>query len=497
MNTVSIDIIKNNSQFEEINTYQIYGKSRHPLQFKAFHTILGLCVFFSLITIPTECQIISMLNFEISAQFLWWPIICFLLAIIERTYGFEYLRQSVYLIILFRSIYILFLKIAIIIPSSSFWKLQDAYSNVLGRDFNYIINSSITIWVCFLVIPRIKLLFMGTKKIDGKYIYLFFSFSLALYCCIFIQKYSLSAEIYENNLIFSSLFFVFLYFIYFFFSKTISSIENINPLQKNMDLLKFKTSIQNDQDKIIFKYHHILFCINIVFFIASKTMASKFISIGFFTINVGGLVFSLSYLTADIMTDAYGIERTKQMIYFVLLINLIFVFNIWITKFLSLDQNSDYCHILNNQFRLFFASAPSYFLGMTLNSSVISILKNKQRKRGISLKKEFLTTVWIRIATSSAFGIFFDVSLFSFSAFYDVVPNDKLMSIIFFEDIYKISYEIILAPISVLLIYLIKTKEKIDIYDNFSNLNPFKLNTNYNFDANKFHDNFTEAKGKK
>ena len=76
----------------------------------------------------------------------------------------------------------------------------------------------------------------------------------------------------------------------------------------------------------------------------------------------------------------------------------------------------------------------------------------------IYLKKEFITTVWIRIASSSAFGIIMDVSLFSFVAFYDSVPHNSLFSVVLFEDFYKISYEILMAPISVLLIYLIKIK---------------------------------------
>jgi len=214
-------------------------------------------------------------------------------------------------------------------------------------------------------------------------------------------------------------------------------------------------------------------------------MASKFISIGFITINVGGIVFSLAYLCSDIMTDVYGIERTKQMILFVIFSNLLFVFNIWITNILALNSHSDFSLILHNQTRMFFSSGIAFFLGMTINSSVISMIKSKQRKRGISLKKEFITTVWTRVATSSSFGIILDVSLFSLVAFYGIVPSEKLSSIIVFEDVYKVSYEILLAPLSVLLIYALKISEKIDIYDVKSNLNPFKINTNYQIEANK------------
>lgn len=246
-----------------------------------------------------------------------------------------------------------------------------------------------------------------------------------------------------------------------------------------------------------FKYHHMLFCSSIVFFIASKTMAAKFISIGFLTLNVGGIVFSLAYLAADMMTDVYGIERTKQMVLFVIFCNLLFVFDVWITNLLAVGQNDPFKAILHNQARMFVASATAFFLGMTINSTVISIIKTRQRKRGISLKKEFITTVWTRIATSSAFGIMIDVSLFSLVAFYGIVPNEQLANVIIFEDAYKISYEVLLAPISILLIYLLKTKEKVDIYDELSNLNPFRIDTNYKIGANKFDENYVQLKRRK
>ncbi|WP_231957851.1 VUT family protein [Legionella pneumophila] len=227
-----------------------------------------------------------------------------------------------------------------------------------------------------------------------------------------------------------------------------------------------------------------------MFFIASKTMAAKFISIGFLTINVGGIVFSLAYLAADMMTDVYGIERTKQMVLFVIFCNLLFVFDVWITNLLAIGENDPFRLILHNQARMFIASATAFFLGMTINSTVISFIKSRQRRRGISLKKEFITTVWTRIATSSAFGIIIDVSLFSLVAFYGIVPNEKLASVIIFEDVYKISYEVFLAPVSILLIYFLKVKEKVDIYDELSNLNPFRIDTNYKVSANKFAENY-------
>ena len=88
------------------------GKSKTPLQFKVFHTLLGFAVFFSLITVPAEAQVIQLCGIPIASEFLWWPVVFFVLQLIYRVYGFAYLRHTVYSVILFHAIYILFLKFA-------------------------------------------------------------------------------------------------------------------------------------------------------------------------------------------------------------------------------------------------------------------------------------------------------------------------------------------------------------------------------------------------
>lgn len=469
----------------------IKGKSKIPLQFRIFHTLLGLAVLFSLITLPGESQVLMIFGIPIASELLWWPLVFFTFQLIYRVYGFDYLIHSVYLVILFHAVYILFLKFAIFLPSSSFWTMQETYTHVLGRDFIYLLKSSMFIWACALL-PT-KLIGAGSKK--SQYAFLL---GLIMFASLDIHLLNANNNMNELQLIPVVLLYSFVNIFADKLTALISRIEHISTIQTKLNGNLFQFQLPNNPLTQIqkFKYHHILFCSSIVFFIASKTMAAKFISLGFLTINVGGIVFSLAYLVADIMTDVYGVERTKQMIYFVIFSNLLFVFDVWITNAFAIDGNGEFKAILHNQTRMFLASGIAFFLGMTINSTVISIIKSKQRRRGISLRKEFITTVWIRITTSSAFGIIIDVSLFSLVAFSGIVPSEKLSGIICFEDAYKISYEILLAPLSILLIYFLKIKEKVDIYDELSNLNPFRIDTNYKVSANKFTENFIKPNGK-
>lgn len=463
------------------------GKSKTPLQFKAFHTLLGFTVFFSLITVPAEAQVINLFGIPTASELLWWPFVFFAFQLIYNVYGFAYLRHAIYMTILFHAIYILFLKFAIWLPASSFWKMQETYTQVLGRDFLYLLKSSVFLWACILLPFRFSI---PKSDIQTRSVFLAALMAFSLLNVFWLNQ---TNNVDLSQLIIPLLIYGFLNIFSRSLQTIISNIEKIDrPVNTDWNLFKFRLPQTAINGNNTFKYHHMLFCASIVFFIASKTMAAKFISIGFLTINVGGIVFSLAYLAADMITDVYGIERTKQMVLFVIFCNLVFVFDVWLTNLLAVGENAPFKSILHNQARMFVASATAFFLGMTINSTVISIIKSRQRRRGISLKKEFITTVWTRIAASSAFGIMIDVSLFSLVAFYGIVPTEKLASVIVFEDAYKISYEIALAPVSILLIYLLKVKEKVDIYDELSNLNPFRISTNYKIGANKFDENYIQ-----
>ena len=146
---------------------QLSGKSKTPLHFKLLHTLIGFTVFFSLITVPAEAQVINIFGIPTASEFLWWPIVFFIFQLIQNAYGFSYLRHTVYLVILFHALYILFLKLAIWLPSSSFWQLQETYTQVLGRDLFYLIKSSVLIWgTTLLPVRYVKI----SNEKDARYI---------------------------------------------------------------------------------------------------------------------------------------------------------------------------------------------------------------------------------------------------------------------------------------------------------------------------------------
>lgn len=462
-------------------------QQKNILQFKVFHSILAFAILFSFLSLPAEPVIINFFGLMPSSQFIWWPFVVYFLYKINIIYGFEYYRHAVYVIVIFRFIYVLIIKLAITLPSASFWELSIPFSHIFDRDYIYIFFSSAKIWVAFFLPVKLthKYPFLNHIKLFNPLI------SLLILCLL---------NLFQSNIIedYISTILIYLLIVCFldFLEEKIIKIENITPINNNVSLFRFfpQYNLISVPDKIYLKYHHILFCSGVLFFITAKTISSKFISISGFTINAGGLVFSLAYIVADIMTDAYGIERTKQLIYFIIFSNFLFVADIWLTNQLLTDASANvfFTLVFNNQTWIFLASILSFLIGAMANGSLLSLFKQRQKSRKISLKKEFLITVWLRVSTSTLLGIVTDVSLFSFIAFWGIVPGNQLAKIVFFENIYKITYEFLITPLAILAIYLIKIKEKIDIYDQLSNLNPFKINVIYPVNSNKFYENYTK-----
>ena len=286
------------------------GKSKIPLNFKLLHTLIGLTVFFSLVTVPAEAQVVNLFGIPVASEFLWWPIVFFLLQLIHNAYGFSFLRHTVYLVILFHALYVLFLKLAIWLPSSSFWQMQESYTQVLGRDVYYLIDSSVFFWGTTLL-PLWYANLSDEKVVCFTFFAFLIIFSLLNMLWISPKDITGAAQLAIPALIYG--------FLSIFSVQLLKIVTKIEQSKLEKDNIKQLFKIQlptnmGNQSRELFKYHHMLFCSSIVFFIASKTMAAKFISIGYLTINVGGIVFSLAYLVADIMTDVYGIERTKQMV---------------------------------------------------------------------------------------------------------------------------------------------------------------------------------------
>jgi uncharacterized integral membrane protein (TIGR00697 family) len=210
-----------------------------------------------------------------------------------------------------------------------------------------------------------------------------------------------------------------------------------------------------------------------IFFVAtimiSNTVATKLFSIGPLIFTGGVLIFPITYIFGDILTEVYGYSRTKKVIWagFVALIFMSLIY--WIVGLLpsapGWSNQKAYAVILGIVPRIVLASIIGYLVGSFSNSFVMAKMK-------ILTKGKYL---WTRTIGSTIVGEAVDTTLFVLIAFFGVVSTKILILTIISGYAFKIFYETIATPLTYKIVRFLKKSEGIDIYDNNTKFNPFNL----------------------
>lgn len=206
----------------------------------------------------------------------------------------------------------------------------------------------------------------------------------------------------------------------------------------------------------------------------------RLIQIFGFTTDAGTLVFPLTFLLSDLITEIYGYKHARRAVWCGFLFNAIFIiFGQLIIHLPSPDyptNNAAFDAILAMNKRIILASCISYFCAEPLNAMVMAKLKLKLAGRLLGL----------RFVLSTFFSSAIDSVLFGIIAFYGVIGNKPLLSLILTMWVMKILIEIMGLPISISLARKLKQVEQLDIYDENTNFNIFKLDSKYTPMNNKF-----------
>jgi len=203
--------------------------------------------------------------------------------------------------------------------------------------------------------------------------------------------------------------------------------------------------------------------------ILSNILASKMIQLGPFVFDGGTLLFPLSYIFGDVLTEVYGYKASRKVIWTGFFMIILMSINIWIIGILPAEETwiyqNDYNNILMLVPRIVLASLIGYFSGEFSNSFILSKIK-------IFTKGKYL---WIRTIGSTLIGELLDSIIFVFIAFLGIYSINILLIMIFSNYLFKTTIEIIFTPITYKIIKFVKIKEGIDIYDYNINYNPFSL----------------------
>jgi len=218
------------------------------------------------------------------------------------------------------------------------------------------------------------------------------------------------------------------------------------------------------------KVSHRLVVITAVFvtcLITANIIAVKVISVGSVILPAAIVVFPLSYIFGDILTEVYGYRLARRVIWLGFACNLIFVFFAWVGQILPPASfwggQEAYESILGYTWRLLIASFIGYLAGEFANSFVLAKMKILTRGRWL----------WTRTIGSTIVGEGLDTAIFITLAYIGTSSFVPIM--ILYHWLAKVLFEAIFTPFTYGVVNYLKKKEAIDTYDHRTNFNPFLI----------------------
>jgi uncharacterized integral membrane protein (TIGR00697 family) len=198
--------------------------------------------------------------------------------------------------------------------------------------------------------------------------------------------------------------------------------------------------------------------------ITANIIAVKVVGVAGLFFPAGVVIFPVSYIIGDVLTEVYGYSVARRVIWLGFLCNLLFVVAATLGGLLPpapfFEGQDAYERILGYAPRLLAASFAAYLVGEFTNADILSRLKIATRGRWL----------WSRTISSTILGQALDTAIFITLA--GIVPASALANAILTQWAIKVGYEAAATPLTYAVVAFLKRWEGIDAYDYGTSLNP-------------------------
>jgi len=224
-----------------------------------------------------------------------------------------------------------------------------------------------------------------------------------------------------------------------------------------------------------FRYYDFVMVAMVVVLLLSNVIGAEkrsFVNlpgIGPWPFGAGILFFPISYLIDDVLTEVYGYARARRAIWAGFVALAFMALMEWTVVHLPVASGwtgqQAYERVFGSGWRIIVASMSAFFVGDFIESVVMAKLKIWSEGRHL----------WMRFWGSTIVGEGIDSLIFYPLAFYGMTdwPLGSLLIIMRNQFILKVSWEILLTPVTYAVVGWLKRKEGVDVYDIGTNFTPF------------------------
>jgi uncharacterized integral membrane protein (TIGR00697 family) len=203
--------------------------------------------------------------------------------------------------------------------------------------------------------------------------------------------------------------------------------------------------------------------------LTANTIAAKLVTLGGLTLTAGIVIFPISYVLGDVLTEVWGYAAARRVIWLGFVCNALMVAAIWLGGELPAAPfwkgEAAYQEILGQAPRILLASFVAYLVGEFANAFVLAKLKVATGGRWL----------WVRTIGSTVVGQGLDSAVFVTLAFVGAVPAAALAGIVGAQWMVKVAYEAAATPLTYAAVAWLKSREQVDTFDYDTDFNPLKL----------------------
>ena len=231
-----------------------------------------------------------------------------------------------------------------------------------------------------------------------------------------------------------------------------------------------------------YRYFDLIMAVFVTVLVVSNIASSaKIVDWGFSLFGVrmafdaGTLLFPVSYIFGDILTEVYGYKNSRRVIWAGFACLALSAAILWIVSILPGEAqwqqyagDTAYLAILGGMSSggIVLASLAGFWSGEFSNSFVMAKMKILTHGRWL----------WTRTIGSTIVGELVDTAVFiSIASLFGVFPWSLFVTLVLTNYLFKCGMEALMTPVTYKVVNTLKRVESEDYYDRETNFNPFKV----------------------